>query len=301
MIADELKRAFRWHMQEARDREQKIQRGQIAEFSVKVQRDRDSLMRGKAARALHEARADVAQGKARYPVGFVPFGARGGYREEGDGLRYVGRVSAEFRRGPFGGRESEGWLTLPGGETYRDGSGLCFGVVYRLPGRRGESRYVAGYEFGGCDGGPTLDLKRIFANERGASYWDGSAPDTKASRAAARHADSLAKAAAEEEREYQTAWTAGQLWQESQSEVTETRAELRALLAERRAVKGAGAYPALCAAIRSQVAQLWHQIHKAREAMRELAEGDSENLIFWPGDARLREAFNDGAGQEVLK
>ncbi|PTX49097.1 hypothetical protein IQ03_02429 [Gemmobacter caeni] len=135
MIDDQLKRAFRWHMQEARDREQKIQRGQIAEFPAKVQRDRDALMRGKAARALNDARNDVAQGVNRYPVPHVPFGARGGYREdadglryvpfgarggwreEADGLRYVGRVSPEFRRGPFGGRESEGWLNIPLGPT----------------------------------------------------------------------------------------------------------------------------------------------------------------------------------------
>lgn len=300
MIDDQLKRAFRWHMQEARDREQKIQRKQIAEFSAKLQRDRDSLMRGKAARALHEARNDVAQGKTRYPIPHVHFETLGGYREEADGLRYVGRVSPEFRRGPFGGREPEGWLTLPGGETYKDGTGLCFGVVYRLPGRKGESRYVAGYQFGGQDGGPTLDLSRVFADERGASYWDGSPPDTRASHAAARHADDLAKAAAEAEREYQTALEAGRRWQENREQMRADCADLRAILKERRTVKGAENYPALCGAIRSQVAELWRQIHKARDRMRELAKGDSSDLGFWPGDARLREAFNDGAWETVL-
>lgn len=291
MIDDQLKRAFRWHMQNPRRvLIEKNDRSRKLGFPVGTH----------AIDALICARNDVAQGVNRYPLPRVPFGTLGGYREEADGLRYVGRVSPEFRRGPFGGRESEGWLTLPGGETYKDGTGLCFGVVYRLPGRKGESRYVAGYQFGGQDGGPSLDLSRVFADERGASYWDGSPPDTKASRAAARHADDLAKAAAEAEREYQTAWEAGSRWEAIREQMRADCADLRAILKERRAVKGAGNYPALCSAIRSQVAELWRQIHGARERMRELAEGDSVDLGFWSGDARLREAFNDGAGEAVL-
>lgn len=283
MIDDQLKRAFRWHMQAV------VYRHGVYEYPE-----------GRAVYCLNLARNDVARGEARYPRPAMHFKLSGKWREDADGLRYVGRVSPEFRRGPFGGRESEGWLTLPGGETYKDGTGLCFGVVYRLPGRKGESRYVAGYQFGGQDGGPSLDLSRVFADERGASYWDGSPPDTKASRAAARHADDLAKAAAEAEREYQTAWTAGSRWEAIRERMRADCADLRAILKERRAVKGAGNYPTLCSAIRLQVAQLWRQIHGRRERMRELAKGDSVDLGFWPGDARLCEAFNDGAGETVL-
>ena len=43
-----------------------------------------------------------------------------------------------------------------------DGSGLAWGVVYRLPARRGVSRFVAGYQFGGVDGGPSLDFGTVY-------------------------------------------------------------------------------------------------------------------------------------------
>ena len=93
-----------------------------------------------------------------------------------------------------------GWYTDPDGYYYKDGSGLCWGVVVQLAGRQGKARFAAGYQFGGCDGGPTIDFSRIFEGPSG----DVGAPvDNDAAREAARYADDLARGAAEEEREYQ--------------------------------------------------------------------------------------------------
>lgn len=62
---------------------------------------------------------------------------------------------------------------------------------------------------------------------------------------------------------------------------------------------------ALCKVIRDRVRSLLKSIRDAREARRDLAEGNGESRddwerAFWPGDARLRDAFNDGAQAAVL-
>ena len=56
----------------------------------------------------------------------------------------------------------------------------------------------------------------------------------------------------------------------------------------------------MCKAIKARVRDLLADIAQARAAMRELAEGDNPTLGFWTGDARLRDAFNDGADETVL-
>lgn len=245
---------------------------------------------GRAIVAIEAARADVAKGVTRYPAL-----VRKTYRaSESDGLRYVGRVIPEAGRRDFwDSRGNSGWYTDPFGDVFKDGYGLCFGVVYQLPGRNGESRFVAGYEFGGCDGGPTLDLSRIFTEPRG--EYDSSPCELDAARDAGLHADSLAKAAAKSEREYQTAWQAGNRWASLADEVKSARADALAILKERRALKGTQA-PALCAAIRSQIMGLLHDIRTARESMAELVKGDGDSLYFWPGDERLQSAFCEAAG-----
>lgn len=215
------------------------------------------------------------------------------------GLRYVGRVEADTPRGNiWDNREQSGWYTDPYGDTFRDGTGLCYGVVYQLPARDGVARFVAGYQFGGVDGGPTLDLGTIFQKPRGDGY---AAPqDLDAARDAARAADSMAKHAAEEEREYQFAWQAGSAYLDASNDLATIRAEIRGILQERRQAMNNAAltdsgYFALCDAIRKRVADLLEDMHKRRRVMRELANGDHDSLIFYPGDKRLRDAFCEGA------
>lgn len=106
----------------------------------------------------------------------------------------------------------------------------------------------------------------------------------------------MAQAAAESEREYQTAWRAGSDYAQEGETIETARAELLDILKERRAVKGKGDYPALCSAIRSSVARLLHDIATARAKRAKLAAGDSADLYFWNGDKRLQEAFCEGAG-----
>lgn len=127
------------------------------------------------------------------------------YVEKSSGmLRLVGRVEAESygsRSKTWCTRDTCGWYTDPDGYVMTDGDGLCWGVVYQLSTRKGKLRFVAGYQFGGTDDGPTLDLGRIYESRN-----DGetTSPPVGADGAleAARRADDMARDAAEEERWY---------------------------------------------------------------------------------------------------
>lgn len=249
---------------------------------------------GHAAHALSIARSMEA---APAPI----YGGGPGlpYAEPADAFRYVGRVVPDEggRFSPWDTRGDCGWTTDPYGDVFRDGTGLCYGVVYQLPARKGESRFVAGYEFGGMDGGPDLDLSTVYAIRDEETAEDGAYHS-----GATAAADSMAKAAAEEEREYQTAWRAGSDWAIHAEEVAEARQAALALLAERRQAKARAGdnLPAICSAIRDSVAGHVQTIREARERMAELAEGDAEGLIFWPGEERLKGAFCEGAGLDDM-
>lgn len=155
-----------------------------------------------------------------------------------DALRFVGKVDADGRQTS---RDDLGWLTDPYGDVFKDGTGICQGVVYQLAGRRGRARYVAGYQFGGMDGGPTLDLSTIYD----APGDDHDAGINEASYAA----NQMAERAAEAEREYQTAWQAGSRFASLNHEADELRKEICTLTAEfrqaRQSVKGFE-FEALC-------------------------------------------------------
>lgn len=285
---DNLQAAFRFHLQNA----------------FRAYGDN----RPRAVIALHKARQDVATGKRRYAAPLKPFPAYGaatdGVRCATDdapsGLRYVGRVQAECggRNGVWDSRDKSGWYSRPD-----DYDSVVYGVVYQLPARNGQSRFVAGYKFSDDEGGPVLDFSKIHTSDAGGTW--GGAQDDDAARDAAYAADNLAKAAAEEEREYQTAWRAGSDYTQEMETVTETRASLRQLLSERRAAMNNPAitdsgYFALCDAIRAQVRSMLGDIYKARETMRELANGDAEGLSFWTGEKRLQDAFCDGADLDAF-
>lgn len=148
------------------------------------------------------------------------------------------------------------WFDNPHGESARDGSGLCWGVVALLS----HGRALAGWQFGGTDGGPTLST-RIFT---GPDYLED----------AARYADGLAERAAEDEREYRAAYDAGARWAELGAEITEARAAALALLAERRTLRGrvdCEAWPGMVRAIRDSVAGWVRDIAEARAERAELA------------------------------
>lgn len=228
--------------------------------------------------------------------------------ENPQGFRFVGVVSPSdsWNRSPWNNRgDTCGYYTEAFSDVFKDGSGLCWGEVWQLPGRRGVPRFVAGFRFGGQDCGLTLDLSRVFEGERNGSGY-GTGQEDEAAREAARHADHLAERAADEERAYSAAWQAGTRFADLRDERASAKTELRELLKERRETKRESRNaPALCKAIADQARQLIETMTEAREAMRRLANGDGENerdceRAFWSGDERLQAAFCDGASLDVF-
>mgnify|MGYP000421583524 CR=1 FL=1 len=251
-----------------------------------------------AARAKAEkARADLTRLSCYAPEGLARPRAAGGHCRGyfGNGAFYY--LESDDGAGVFrgvmaahdceGGPSHNGWYTNPHGESFRDGSGLCWGVVARLTGKDGRPRFLAGYQFGGMDSGVSIDLESL----------------TDCERDAARRADSLAENAANAEKEYQAAWGAGNRWADLAGEVVNARREALAILKERREAQRAAngaALPALCGAIRAQVSGLLDSIREAREEMETLANGDAESYWFDTGETRLRAAFCEGAGLQEM-
>lgn len=298
---------------------------------------RPSIMN--ATQALQYAREDVEAGKRRYPSESGPAvswqenenprsSERLAYVEspEKAGLRFVGRVMADCggRNGIWDTRDDSGWHTDPHGDVFKDGTGLCYGLVYQLPGKGGKARFVAGYQFGGCDGGPMIDFGTVFEEPaaelvfgRYGNYWSwqDNPREMDAALTAARSADHMAKREAEKEREYQTAWQAGSLYAQTKLEIAEHKADIRRYLASRRELKAEAAriglhldapkFAPLCDMIRSAVSGCIAELQEARAKMEKLASGDYETshcyLGFFTGEERLRDAFNEGAGETVLK
>lgn len=222
-------------------------------------------------------------------------------KPESFGLRHVGNVEAESHGGrdTFSRRDSCGWYTDPHGDVFRDGTGLVWGVVYQLPARDGCARFVAGYQFGGQDGGPCLDLGNVYTSE--SMRGEECAPqDHDDARDAARAADSMAERAAEQEREYQTAWALGRAYDDARQEALEARTAALALLKERRAAKAkaGGLLPAICAAIRDSVAGHVETIREARETMAKALEGEGAHGLSVYMDSDARAAFCEAAGLE---
>ena len=191
-----------------------------------------------------------------------------------------------------------GWYTNPFGEAFKDGSGLCHGVVARLAGV-GPARFVAGYRMGehDDDNAGTFAMRGLYV----ATSSDESDIE-QAGQDAARAADKLASMAAEHEAEYQAAWQAGQEYIQEEEIIATARAAARAILAERRelirasgsgGVFGSG-WPAVCDAIRAQVTAHCNTIRTARERRAELAAGDDPTLYFWARSERMQAAFIDG-------
>jgi hypothetical protein len=186
--------------------------------------------------ALKQARAALSLGEKHYnsspwraPVkSACPQSGKGLFWIENPdacGLREVGRVQAECggRNGYWDNRGESGWYDNPHGESFKDGSGLVYGVVYQLPGRNGLARFVAGYKSGSdMSEGVTVDLGRIFESESSRGDWYGSIQDHDDAKDAARAADSMASREAEREREYQTAYDNGRQCIEAMREVRES-------------------------------------------------------------------------------
>lgn len=178
--------------------------------------------------------------------------------------------------------EHTGHYTNSDGESFL-GEGLIWGVVAQLAGRDGKARFVAGYQFG-QETGATLDLSRIFESH---------GEDSQSARIdAALAADRLAEIAAERERDYQAGSNAGDSWLDCLEQAKAIRAELLAMLAERRAaIRGpmAGQFPALCRALESKARELLAD----RAELRAKAEQFADSVRY---NTAARVAFCEGAG-----
>lgn len=216
-------------------------------------KSRNGILRP-AVDALKQARASLTLGEKHYTPSpwRKPYKAAFAQTEKGmffvehpdaAGLREVGRVRAECggRNGIWDTRGDSGWYDNPHGESFKDGTGLIYGVVFQLPGRNGLARFVAGYRSGSDYGeGVTIDLGTIYESESARGDWSYSILDHDDAQDAARAADHMAGRAAEREREYREAYDNGRDCVEAMREVKSVGKawlkeyrELRAVFCER--------------------------------------------------------------------
>lgn len=268
----------------------KIARGMVEQYHA-LQWSYERIAKDKTAtpEQVQEARTKAANAGI-YGGDSKPWLAPGGHNDGGlyylardDGFGAVRGVMAahDVSGSPV---DHKGWYTNPYGESFRDGSGLVWGVVASLPGKDCKPRYLAGYQFGGQDQGITLDLRTIYESEDDA----------------ARAGDSMAERAGEKEKEYQTAWQAGSQWRELKEQVCELRKQALAVLRENRESGGSRDLPAIHAFIRDKVCEMRGDIGRKRDQMRDLANGDFQELIFWPGGESERDAFCEGAELDAM-
>lgn len=185
-----------------------------------------------------------------------------------DGLRHEG-LTHEI----IGGRHHTGWYC----DDYISGE-TTSGTVYRLPAKRGRSRFIYGRTDECNEGAACIALELIEADDR---------DDHDAKRDAARYGDSMAETWAEESREHSRAWRNGQDAAQADRVAKTTAAELRALLAEVKQERRAGMAdrPAICAALRSNVRSLWDDLHAYRKTRDELRDAaptyDADLMATW--------------------
>lgn len=241
--------------------------------------------------ALELARADVAAGVERYaPSGpwrrptSRPADCPTVFFESQDEAARAGFRFVDYADRICEGIRHKGWFTDREflDDTFR-------GAVFQLvTGPRGLARFASGYQESFNDGfviwvGGRSAVQRETVSDR----WEFDHRDQiGAARDAAYSADGWAQHAAEEECDYQEAWRAGQEWSDLAVEIEEARREIRKVLAERRALKTAGADGAetLCAMVKREVSRLLWNIREARERRETLAQ-DYDHLLGWANGA----------------
>ncbi len=141
----------------------------------------------------------------------------------------------QVRRGERYAREvHSGWYTDPDSCSSKDGTGLCWGIVARLP----HGRFLAGYEMGGS--GQQVFFCDVHDDER----------------TAANMADQHARVVAERECEYQQRWREAQ---ELQDKIETGLRRLRELLALR--------HRKCMEYVRAELADVIESIRDARETL----------------------------------
>lgn len=177
------------------------------------------------------------------------------------GLRLVGFADEIARKEGRRGIDHHGWFTDDmQSETYR-------GIVYQLPARGGRlAQYVYGYADPNNDDCALLCFGDV-QNE---------------ALEAAKQADRFAEIFADDAREYNRAWQAGQRYRELDDEIKDMRKTALAIGEEMRAARKVKmtAITTICATLRKEIMSLYRRIQKARKKRRELMRdfGRSEDF-----------------------
>lgn len=226
--------------------------------------------------AIAAARADLLASVTRYPSSAVkpgyssgkPFAAYGERHmrwiesPSAAGLRFVGYCDEIAGRAI----NHTGWYL---DDDFQDES--VRGVVFRMAGRDGRARYVAGYQ-DPCNGsadrdGPVCLSFDVIEGEPLSSSWD----EDPAAREAAYSADHIASRMAEEEREYRRASTAGMRYRDLGEDVATMRRDALDLIAQIKSHKAAVCdAPAIVAALRDRLESIVDAIREARSERRDL-------------------------------
>ena len=210
------------------------------------------------------------------------------------GLRFVGFADKLVRNA-----KHTGWYC----DEFQDRT--LRGVVYQLTGKAGRARYVYGYTSSDdCykvsePNGAALNLSDV-------TLGNGTEEDTQARRDVAMWADNVAERAAEAERDYQAAWSAGAHFTDTLYAVTALEAERRALLAEIRAMTPAckREHPAAFRAAEGRLRDVRAAIADARETLHKLATGapvHRDGSGYWYMTRTNVPAFLDGAGVSSVR
>jgi len=200
------------------------------------------------------------------------------------GLRFVGYASIRTWRYATLFQETslnrcEGYYATINGDD-----AAIVPTVYQLPTRHGIARYVAGYiETWGVESSACVDLSTIYDAANKAAYM----------------ANQLADKAAERAREYDAAWQAGSVWQYERERLDELQSQLSdniAALLDLGHVEKEKRQRMVAPIVRDMQASS-SAMKDIRNRLEKLADGCFEPYYFWPGDAKLKIAFNEGRGE----
>lgn len=167
------------------------------------------------------------------------------------GLRHVGSAYDVCRAEHSRCVEHTGWYT----NSFRDGT--LSGHVLQLPARGGKPVYIPGTAHS------EWDVVTLFPLDMYDDVLD-----------CAQAADQYAKHAAEEECEYQAKGQANQQIKDKREEIVALRTEARALIREMKAAQRSGLanFPAICAALRGNLADLRAESRKAHKRIQALTD-----------------------------
>jgi hypothetical protein len=172
------------------------------------------------------------------------------------GLREAGRADSLCRS-----IKHTGWYLSEDNETGE----TAFGVVFRLPARKGQSIFVAGYRTSYDDSGAAVCFEST-EDETQAAQWS----------------DHIAEILAEKERDYNTAWQAGSRYSGYGSDISAIRQDILALCKDIKE-SGRSFRSAVCKTLRESISSKLQEIDRLRRKRAQLLETYSHNDGFAAG------------------